>query len=243
VEFLTSPTAVVMPVREIVAVFREFGVPVMVDAAHGLGAVAPERLLTGCEDADFWVVSGHKWFCNNRGCAALVVREERWKKVVRPVVDSWGAEYGFHGAFLWQGTGDYSPLITMFHTAGLWERWGVGRVVERNTALAREAVEYLVRLWGTGTLVPAEVTTCMVCVRLPEFDYGKAVESIAASLHDYLRDELEIEVPVFTFTDGQYVRISVHVYNTMADIERLGEAIVSMVSGDLKRRSISDGAV
>jgi isopenicillin-N epimerase len=71
----------------------------MIDGAHSLGQI---DLNLSEIDADFYVTNGHKWFCNNRGCGILYVKESH-QKYVKPTVLSWGNNQGFHSEFIWQG--------------------------------------------------------------------------------------------------------------------------------------------
>jgi isopenicillin-N epimerase len=61
VDHVASKWALVMPAREIAAFFRVRGVPLLVDGAHGPGAL---DLADGQDgDPDFYVGSAHKWLC------------------------------------------------------------------------------------------------------------------------------------------------------------------------------------
>ena len=54
VDHITSPAAVVMPVREIVRVCRERGVKVMVDAAHSPGQLPLDVKVIGAQFLTGW---------------------------------------------------------------------------------------------------------------------------------------------------------------------------------------------
>ena len=54
VDHITSPSAVVMPVKEIVRVCRERGVKVMVDAAHSPGQLPLDVKDTGAQFLTGW---------------------------------------------------------------------------------------------------------------------------------------------------------------------------------------------
>mgnify|MGYP000399787738 CR=1 FL=1 len=83
-DLVTSPTALHLPVEQIVAAVGD--VPVLVDAAHGPGMVDMSDGSLG--DAAFVVANGHKWLCAPRGSAAMVVRTD-WREQVRPLVVSY----------------------------------------------------------------------------------------------------------------------------------------------------------
>jgi selenocysteine lyase/cysteine desulfurase len=45
------------------------------------------------------------------------------------------------------------------------------------------------------------------------------------SLHDRLHDDYGIEVPISSWDGALWVRISAQIYNTMADYQRLADAV------------------
>ena len=64
-EHISSPTAILFPIKEMIKLCHSHSTLVMIDGAHSLGQI--ELNLTDI-NADFYVTNGHKWFCNNRGC-------------------------------------------------------------------------------------------------------------------------------------------------------------------------------
>ncbi|GFH32019.1 aminotran_5 domain-containing protein, partial [Haematococcus lacustris] len=55
---ITSNTALVLPIRELVALCRSRGIQVLVDAAHSL---MQQEVDLAALDADFYVANCHKW--------------------------------------------------------------------------------------------------------------------------------------------------------------------------------------
>lgn len=71
---ITSPTGLLMPIREICDAARERGVITVVDGAHMAGQV-PHRIDDmGC---DYYAGSPHKWLFAPAGSGLLYIREER----------------------------------------------------------------------------------------------------------------------------------------------------------------------
>lgn len=68
VDHVSSPTARLFPVAEIIAVARSQSVPVLVDGAHAPGML-PVDLETLVPD--FWVGNLHKWVCAPHGAAVV----------------------------------------------------------------------------------------------------------------------------------------------------------------------------
>src|SRR5205814_9489012 len=91
VDQITSPTARLFPVAQVVAALRGAGIPVLVDAAHVPGHL-PVRV--DALGADFWVGNLHKWGYAPRGTALLSVAAP-WRPRIRPLVVSWECESGY----------------------------------------------------------------------------------------------------------------------------------------------------
>jgi selenocysteine lyase/cysteine desulfurase len=70
---ITSPTGLVLPVKEICKVARGRDVLTSVDGAHAIGQIPLNLHDLGC---DFYVTSPHKWFLAPKGTGTLFVREE-----------------------------------------------------------------------------------------------------------------------------------------------------------------------
>lgn len=69
------------------------------------------------------------------------------------------------------------------------------------------------------------------CVSLPSslFDDGVSdISTQARLIEDQLYNEYKIDAPIVCVQNKLYVRISVHVYNHLADFEKLANAIVEM---------------
>ena len=71
-------TGQVLPVREIVALGRSRGIPVIVDGAHGFARLTATRSELDC---DYYGVSLHKWLCAPHGTGFLYVHRDRIRDV------------------------------------------------------------------------------------------------------------------------------------------------------------------
>ncbi|HEY1962767.1 MAG TPA: aminotransferase class V-fold PLP-dependent enzyme, partial [Rhizomicrobium sp.] len=77
VDHITSPTAIVFPIAEIVQTARAAGVPVLVDGAHAPGQVELDVPALG---ADWYTGNAHKWFFAPRGCGLLWTAPQ-WQEI------------------------------------------------------------------------------------------------------------------------------------------------------------------
>ncbi|KAJ3326311.1 hypothetical protein HDV06_000187 [Boothiomyces sp. JEL0866] len=209
-EHTTSPTGIVMPIKEIIEICKSFGVETLIDGAHGIGLIDLDFQKI---QPDYYTSNFHKWMSSPRGCAFLYADP---KHTVHPLITSWGYKLGSWNEFIWQGTNDYSAYLTIPLCIKLFKQLNY---IERNNNLAKWTGEILSKAWDTRTLV--EDYASMVTVILPpNLNNG-------FDLHDALYDR-GIQVPVFVFRNEKMVRVSIHVYNNKADVIALGKTVLEL---------------
>ncbi len=209
VSHITSETALLLPVEEIVAHARSLGLATIVDGAH---AVAQVDLDLDALGADFYAGNCHKWLCAPKGAGFLHVRPE-WQERVDGAITSWGYEEPatFISRTERQGTRDSSAYLTV-PAAIDFVREHDER--EQCVALAREARRDLCELLGTEPIAPESMVLQMASVRMPEPD---------PDLNRRLFDDHRIEIPISD--DGTLLRLSIASYNDRADVDRLLAAL------------------
>jgi isopenicillin-N epimerase len=208
---ITSETALLLPVEEIITRARAEGLATVVDGAHAIAQVDLDLTALG---VDFYAGNCHKWLCAPKGAGFLYVRPE-WQERVDGTIVSWGYEppVTFISRTERQGTRDSAAYLAVpdaiaFHRAH--------DVRERCVALAREARRELCALLGTEPLAPDEQVLQMASVWLP----GPQPE-----LSQRLFDEHRIEIPTMRHGRDDLLRISIAMYTERADVERLLEAL------------------
>jgi isopenicillin-N epimerase len=214
-DHITSPTAVIFPVRELTNMCRAAGVPVLIDGAHAPGMLSLDAPSAG---GDWYTGNCHKWLMAPKGSAFLWVAPER-QADTHPLVISHGYGQGFTAEFDWVGTRDPSAWLCVPAAIDFHERLGGARLRERNAALAREQASFLAEIWRTERGAPDALTGSMAAVRLPLRE--TATTERALELRRKLFDEHRIEVPVTAFAGALWARISAHSYNRPADYARL----------------------
>ena len=216
-DHVTTPTAVIFPVEELVALCRRVGAAVLIDGAHAPGMLA---LDVTAIDADWYVGNCHKWLMAPKGSAFLWTAPAR-QADTHPLVISHGYGQGFAAEFDWTGTRDPSawlavPAAIDFHAA-----LGGPALRAGNVALIREAATMLAGAWRTDRGSPDALTGAMAAVRLP--DAGTATPERARELRDHLFETHRIEALVVAMAGALWTRISAQAYNEPADYQRLAQ--------------------
>lgn len=221
IDHITSPSALILPVEDIVRHCHDRGIPVLIDGAHAPGMIDLDVDRIG---ADYYVGNCHKWLCAPKGSAFLAIGRNA-PGVIHPNVISHAFGQGFTAEFDKVGSRDPSawlsvPAAIAFHT-----RLGGPSLRERNRALAIAEGNRLAAALGEPLSGPETMLGSMACVRLP--DTVPAERENAAFLHDHIWQHRRAEVLVVVLHGALWMRISAHAYNEAADYDGLAEAVIS----------------
>jgi isopenicillin-N epimerase len=217
VDHITSATAIVFPVCEIVNAAHARGIAVLVDGAH-----APGHLPLNVEaiDADWYTGNAHKWLFAPRGCGLLWTAPKRQAQTL-PVVLSHGAPDGYTRAFDWIGTRDATAWLSFEAAVCFHDALGGESLMARNRKLAADAGEMLAQRLGMQITAPASMRGAMTCLTQRPSSLDAAH---AAALIHRLRECCSAVLPVYVFEDALCFRISAQIYNELADYESLANA-------------------
>jgi isopenicillin-N epimerase len=224
VSHITSPTAVTLPVAQIVARAKQRGMLVCVDGPHALAQLPLEldRL-----DCDFYCASCHKWLSAPFGSGFLYVAPRHHAAIRTPLL-SWGRLppgplQVWSDEFVWSGTRDPSACLAVPAAIDFLDQVGWERFRRHTHALAQYARQRLGELTAQTPLVPdsAEWYGSMAHMPLPLGD--------APALQRQLWTEYGIEVPIISWSNRRWIRVSCHLYNTRQEIDRLVDAIRQLV--------------
>ncbi len=224
VDHIASPSAIVFPVREIVALCRDAGVPVLVDAAHAPGQV---HLDVDALGADWCVGNFHKWLCAPKGAGFLAIAD-RALPAIHPPVISHGYGQGFAAEFDWIGTRDPTAWLCAPDACAFHDDLGGEALRRRNHTLVIEAAREIAWALKSGLSAPEHMLGSMASVRVP----GATPCDLPTALriHDLLLERHAIEAPLVPFCGAMWIRISAHAYNEAADYRGLGEALREIVA-------------
>jgi len=231
VSHVTSPTAMIAPVEASCAEARRLDVPVCIDGPHAVAMLPVDLRRLGCA---FYTASCHKWLCAPFGSGFLYVNES-FQETLCPAVRSWGLSLSgrpsrWQDEFLWGGTRDPSAFLAVPAAIRFLRHYGLDEFRDRTHALAQLARRRIVDRIGDHGLVPdsPEWYASMVSLPLPPSDIAPR-SGLRDPLQESLWSEYRIEVPVLTFRQQRFLRVSCHLYNTRHDIERLVQALESLL--------------
>jgi len=228
ISHITSPTALIFPVKEICRRARAAKILTIVDGAHVPGQIELDLHDIG---ADVYTGACHKWMMAAKGSSFLYVRREvqHW---LDPLVISWGFNpepgYGSGNAFIdyheWQGTRDMAAFLSVpaaidFQNENNWEY--VRQACHR---LAQETRQRIHELTGMAPICPdsKDWYMQMATMRLPQLE--------AKSFKEQLYQEFKIEVPIIRWQGKILMRVSFQGYNTQADADALVSAIEKILN-------------
>ena len=218
IDWISSPTALILPVARLVAAAHARGIPVLIDGAHAPGQVELQLDTLG---ADFWVGNLHKWVCAPRGTALLHV-SPAWRDRIHPTVISHGYGKGLQAEFGWVGTADPSPWLASIEAMDLHEAMGGPTFRAANHRLVQEGRELLAQALRVELPHPddPELYGSMATIPLP-----RPAEQ-ARAIQDRLYDRHRIEVPIVPWGGRAWVRISgFSAYNHASEYSRLARAL------------------
>jgi isopenicillin-N epimerase len=211
VSHITSETALLLPVEELVARGRELGLITVVDGAHAPAQVPLDLRALG---ADFYSGNCHKWLCAPKGAGFLWVAPQ-WQERVGGAIVSWGEqENTFRSRTEMQGTRD--PAAYLAVPAAI-EFVREHDDVDRCVALARETRRRVCDLLEHEPPWPEHMVLRMASFQVPN----------APAVQRRLWDDHRIEIP--SWPTGT-MRVSVAMYTTREDVERLLDALPAAIS-------------
>ncbi|HEX4883178.1 MAG TPA: aminotransferase class V-fold PLP-dependent enzyme [Casimicrobiaceae bacterium] len=219
VDQVTSPTGLLLPVAAIAARCRAAGVLVLVDGAHGPGALDFAIPDLG---GDWYTGNLHKWAMAPISAAVLWARPERQRDLHPPAI-SWGYGLDFAAEFDLQGTRDPSAWLAAPEGLAFMRDLGLEAMRAWNHRLAWEAARGLADRWGVELPQDESQVGCMAAVPLPARFGTTAADG--HGLKDALLYEDGIEAQVHAFRDRLFWRLSAQVYNEPEDFERAARAI------------------
>ena len=242
ISHVTSPTAVVFPIGRIIAALAARNVPTLVDGAHAPGMI--ELDIRSLAPA-YYTGNCHKWICAPKGAGFLYVRPDL-QPAVRPAVISHGANATrtdrsrYLLEFGWMGTDDPTPILCVpraIEVMGAMLPGGWAALRAHNHDLACSAHASVCRALGVPPAVPDAMLGSMASIPLPPARIAAPPTSAlyADPLQGHLASAHRVQAPVVPWPapPRRLVRLSAQIYNTQAQYDHLGEALVRVLRDEL----------
>lgn len=228
VSHVTFTTGTILPIPALALRCRDAGVILAVDGAHPPGMM---ELDLADVAGDFYASSPHKWLLAPQGTGLLYITEA-WRERIWPTLASGGWDDLSLGAHRLNhmGTMDESRLAGLLASVEFLRAVGMERVEARVRYLRRTLEDGLRSIPGVFVATPEaeHLKAGMVSFRL------NGVES--ASLQGHLSRTANVRTRVIGEYDYGWMRLSTHVYNSPAQLERVLEIL-----SEVARNGIASG--
>lgn len=240
VDHVTSPTAIVFPVEQIVRRLAERNIDVLIDGAHAPGMVPLDLRRMGVA---YYTGNCHKWLCSPKGAGFLYVRPDRQEGIMPTVighgVNSPRKGYNhFQDLFDWPGTFDPAPWICVGRSieflSSLLEG-GLPALMRRNHDLAVWARRLFIERLGASPICPESMLGSMSAVILP-FDIGTQLDETTSPtpthwLYNELRQKHHLEAVLYHYPapPQAVLRVSAQAYNSPEQYEKLADVLRQII--------------
>ncbi|MDA0875416.1 MAG: aminotransferase class V-fold PLP-dependent enzyme [Bacteroidetes bacterium] len=225
VSHVTAPTGILMPVDRIAGLTREAGCWFHIDGAQSAGMLPIDLRAIGC---DSWATSGHKWLGAPHGTGVLFLRANRLDDIRPTEVGAYSdAGYALPDRFDYidsarrheSGTRN-APLVAGLEMAcRFMDGIGMDRVRERGLELTSRLRTGLQAFDRIEILTPEEddLHGSILTFRPRDMDFR--------AFHEALSTPFKLRIRIVTEADLNAVRISLHVFNSETDADRVIEAV------------------
>jgi isopenicillin-N epimerase len=222
---ITSPSALILPIQELIQRARANGIWTVIDGAHAVGQLALDLHALG---VDFYGGNCHKWLNSPKGAGFLYVSREL-QHTVEPQVVSWGWRPHDPGPSVFvdqlerQGTRDSAAYLSVPDAIAYQAARGWPAVRAECHELARVARSLLSDVAPQAPLIAdsPELFAQMAILPLPACD--------TEALKRRLYEEHRVEIPVLRWREHTWLRLSVQGYTTRSDIENLAHAVATLL--------------
>jgi isopenicillin-N epimerase len=222
---VNNKTGLVLPVAEIAALARQRGVDVIVDAAHAWGQV---EFSIGTLGPDFVGVNLHKWIGAPVGVGAMYIRKGRLADIDRMMANEDEPGDSILSR-VHSGTANFAALLSVPAALDFHDEIGERYKLARLRYLRDRWVQAVRAVPGIDVLTPDEpgmagaITSFRLQGRKTQQDNQRIVDELVKryGLFTVRRTGLE---------QGDCVRVTPALYNSVADVDRLVAALKAMAA-------------
>jgi isopenicillin-N epimerase len=232
VDYITSASATIFPIKKIIDFLHSKNIQVIVDAAH-----APGMVTFNIDDLqpDYFVANCHKWICSPKGSAFMYVAPQHQPHIYPLVISHYndtavGTAAHWSNQFLFDGTHDYSAYISVKNAIDTMPNIANGTwdiIKQQNHEMVWEAALLIANTLQVALPIPKHMVGSICNIPLPSGHLLNHSYMGKTALKQILFDKYKIEVPVFLFPAAptQWLRISAQLYNSMEQYEYLAQCL------------------
>jgi selenocysteine lyase/cysteine desulfurase len=218
-------TGQVLPVRRVVAMARERGIPVLVDGAHAFAHLVFSQPSLNC---DYYATSLHKWLLAPHGTGMLYVRKDKIRSLwplqaAPPEMDENIRKF--------EEIGTHPAANTLAIAEAIVFHQGIGP--ERKEARLRYLRDYWARRLQSSGKVRLHTSL------RPEFSAGIGTFQLDGAESGALNQHLWNRHRIFTATikhaEFEGIRVTPNVYTTLEDLDRFCEAVEDVIRKGLPK--------
>ncbi|MBA4137055.1 MAG: hypothetical protein C0518_07045 [Opitutus sp.] len=229
VSHVTAPTGIVMPVREIATLCRAKSIWFHIDGAQSAGMIPFKLQEIGC---DSYAASGHKWLGGPRESGLLFIRQDQIDRVAPLHLGAYSSgDFDLSGHLTFTqgvrrheyGTRNAATVVALAEATRFQSQIGRERLAVRNASLISRLVDGLRDLPRVTILSPeaAEQRSAMLTFRIDGIP--------GANVFHRLMDAHRLRCRPVNEEKLDAVRVSFHIFNTVADCDRLIAAVRQIV--------------
>ena len=230
ISHITSATALILPVKEIIAIAKAKGVITIVDGAHAPGQIP---LSMKELDPDFYTGACHKWMLAPKGCSFLYARKSKQPLLKEPMVVSWGyqaikpsaSQFLDYNQLI--GTRDMSAFLTAKACIDFMEKFEWKSRAAECRKMVTAYAPLLYDLLETKPISPVNEEWIGQMISIP------VRTSDPDELQKKLFNDFKVEVPVMVQGDTFFIRYSINAFNTTQNLDALYDAL-KMIKNDTK---------
>ena len=214
VSHVITSTGLRMPVREIVALAKGRNILTVIDGAQAVGNTPVDVKAIGC---DAYAGPGHKWLMAPKGTGFLYINKDSAAKI-QPVEWTDGKAYVLGSA----GMGSLPLIVGLGAAIHAAQKRGVAATEARNLVLRNRAYDGLKKIAKVQVISAPSgpLATALIAFRLPD-----AINSTA--FRTAMREKYHVVLKQTEKRWGNGMRISPHIFNTVADIDAALKAIAT----------------
>ena len=227
-------TGLVMPVKELCQLARDHNIISIVDGAHSIGMLNFNLHELGC---DFYACSPHKWLCAPPGTGVLYMREDAQGLLWPTVTEGYPTIKKAVNLFQIRGQ-QCTPIYACLNDAiDFQNAIGKDKIQDRIINLSTYLKEKIVDNWGEEILFsPMDEGLSSGLVAFNPFDDHFDGEKTSGTFYE-LQDKYNVIIRTIKFKDKhsdtkmkRAIRISTHIYNNYAEIDRVLDIIKTIVA-------------